>query len=1047
MIRVETASSASAVDLLRAREAAQLAIQVALGDLQRYAGRDDRVTATAGVLDEDPATTDATEGVDAGSEHWVGVWDTAVLPPHFENGTSSELSLPASKETAALRWLVSGETPQPRQGVLENPVSLGQFAYASFNPSPAGGLDVSAEVRIPRVDIDRAGGAGQDSFAFWVQDAGSAAALQTRQGDTTSLSSPTNANASLDTLVEKQLPRQFPLSLMTPPFDSDPSSQDVKSLQERLFSTAQMGLFGTFDTAPLDLFPRTSAVLANPETGELKKDLSALLRGEEPVPSWGDDKLWLDADIDTELTPSPPSAPRASVLADWATDVSSDGAAPVRAGSYGPSGEVIEPPLHPVLARVQLFIQVTPYEVPSGPPAADETQIPPKFRLHVYPSVQLWNPYDIPIETANYGVEIDSKIDVLVTEIYVNGLGFPTLRGFDGFRDEGADTDRLFPQNLIRFYEDASLLDENAMIFRLKAVELQPGESLVFSPEDYTDLDLAAIRGGDWAGANVLTSEPPFRQFNSFQVDTDVELQTNLDPNRWHLMQPSTPGVARVYHRHATIDGSQTSDISMEARLFDVTDAGEPTLLQEVSDLIWVEHKDGAGAKFEPAWNSAFYEISAPEVNLPQGKGHIFYAKPGRVQFQSTDEEEAHGELIEPFAEALPWAARSGRTPGLTEQRNLSWGGIVASDSQNWFLPDTDTSDPARLRGLTAAIYRLIDLPAGSSGPGSHFFAAHQPADPEEIISLGLFQHFALSANNYFPAYAIGHPASTPGDLMDLANRSIWNDFYLTGAVLPAAADRPYANDRIERAPDAPDAPDAPLQAEHLMQRGALNVNSPYPRAWLSTLAAQFEMDVALTSQTQLTGTSGDTGSPSLQTASSPLLHALRPATGAVDQAGSANPAAWRGHRRISEGDSPESRQLSALAESIASEVRSRGPFASMADFVNSGILQKAINSTSLQVENTPVPSINQDFEPTMRETPGFITQGDLLQALEPALTYRSDTFRIRAYGETRGIDESIKSSVVCEAVVQRLPATHANAALGRRFQIISFTYLDPSTL
>ena len=36
-----------------------------------------------------------------------------------------------------------------------------------------------------------------------------------------------------------------------------------------------------------------------------------------------------------------------------------------------------------------------------------------------------------------------------------------------------------------------------------------------------------------------------------------------------------------------------------------------------------------------------------------------------------------------------------------------------------------------------------------------------------------------------------------------------------------------------------------------------------------------------------------------------------------------------------------------------------------------------------------------------MRDTPGYITQADLLQYLAPALHYRSDTFTIRAYGES----------------------------------------------
>ncbi|MEM7603697.1 MAG: hypothetical protein AAF357_20075 [Verrucomicrobiota bacterium] len=58
---------------------------------------------------------------------------------------------------------------------------------------------------------------------------------------------------------------------------------------------------------------------------------------------------------------------------------------------------------------------------------------------------------------------------------------------------------------------------------------------------------------------------------------------------------------------------------------------------------------------------------------------------------------------------------------------------------------------------------------------------------------------------------------------------------------------------------------------------------------------------------------------------------------------------------------------------------------------------------------------------------PGYVMQGDVLQALGPIMTARSDTFRIRAYGDKvvvpRGTDDKIlRARAWCEAVVQRLP-------------------------
>ena len=52
----------------------------------------------------------------------------------------------------------------------------------------------------------------------------------------------------------------------------------------------------------------------------------------------------------------------------------------------------------------------------------------------------------------------------------------------------------------------------------------------------------------------------------------------------------------------------------------------------------------------------------------------------------------------------------------------------------------------------------------------------------------------------------------------------------------------------------------------------------------------------------------------------------------------------------------------------------------------------------------------------------GDIRQADVLRALAPRLSARTDTFRIRSYGEVRDADDKIIASATCEAVVQRLP-------------------------
>jgi hypothetical protein len=93
----------------------------------------------------------------------------------------------------------------------------------------------------------------------------------------------------------------------------------------------------------------------------------------------------------------------------------------------------------------------------------------------------------------------------------------------------------------------------------------------------------------------------------------------------------------------------------------------------------------------------------------------------------------------------------------------------------------------------------------------------------------------------------------------------------------------------------------------------------------------------------------------------------------------------------------------------------------------------------------------------------GCLFQGDLLQALGPALATRSDTFRVRAYGEA--LDEAgTAQGAVLEIIAQRTPdymdpsnAAHdrlrdskrspVNVLLGRRFIVISSKWLSPEEI
>lgn len=166
----------------------------------------------------------------------------------------------------------------------------------------------------------------------------------------------------------------------------------------------------------------------------------------------------------------------------------------------------------------------------------------------------------------------------------------------------------------------------------------------------------------------------------------------------------------------------------------------------------------------------------------------------------------------------------------------------------------------------------------------------------------------------------------------------------------------------------------------------------------------------------------------------------------------------WTAYRELSD------LEIDALAAAVVKEVRRRGPFMCLADFINrrllpsdefglKGALQAAIDSTSvndkaignaggvfaaipgapLAAPYLPLPA--QDRFPTLRSlskdgrqdsaiaglgAPGIVTQKDVLNSIGPNLAPRSDTFVVRAYGEALDVAGNVVGKAWVEVVVQR---------------------------
>ncbi len=128
------------------------------------------------------------------------------------------------------------------------------------------------------------------------------------------------------------------------------------------------------------------------------------------------------------------------------------------------------------------------------------------------------------------------------------------------------------------------------------------------------------------------------------------------------------------------------------------------------------------------------------------------------------------------------------------------------------------------------------------------------------------------------------------------------------------------------------------------------------------------------------------------------------------------------------------------------------------------------INPGGTTIDRVNVAGLNYVYQDAAagllsQHVPGYLMQADILQAIGPVISARSDTFVIRAYGDVKdGLatgGNSITARAWCEAVVQRLPeytdpslqpeaspaSDSINDRFGRRFRILSFRWLSSDEL
>lgn len=1186
--------SGRSTDRQTAMSNARLALQVALGELQRHAGPDQRITAPAEVL-----------GDGVVRPRLVGVWESHAFDP--AEPVSDAVS---AKERNFLTWLTSDprqDRKASRDYAKENPVDSVVMLSGASLANPDG------EVTAARVPLQDSSDAVNGSYAYAVFDEGAKARINLGHAKPTAdLASRAGAlgggqRPGIDRLADTGDAEASRFNLD----EADGRSRMAKLVSLHNADIGYAAQPGAFARKFHDLTPHSLGIMTNVAAGGLKQDLGLIaevgataagLGGKRVYqnayglsvpsdPSWDQllamMNLYRGSDTHGPYLSQQSGVPviRATAPSNWnAGSGTTNG--PATPNSNPPTGPV----LMPSIAKVQMIFSLCArdvYRYPEGSEIDENTpglhapwsgffQYPINLRrpqaeggdvkydseydylLHLIytPVVTLHNPYNVPIEFKEIRVEfVDIPFSLQVFrdgQAQTNGL-VP----FSGMYFGGGTFDRVkrFGLNLVG--KDISNVPDGSM------VRMEPGEVLIFSPYIPPNRNWNQESGDARWFSDIHTNNDTDGKErisgNTSNVDTSKAIAIagwrgdgvgfDLDsfaPGQYNVKNVEEEG-SNKYQRDQVIGLRKADEVHVEFAPIAPPQRNTTRFTVEMSLV---------GSNPDPLARTGVIEFEYENLKGVQDvllgtNGTLRYPETGGIR---TMEMFDHAEVgVGSIANAKPFALFSAyaktthggqlnKVDGSYASKPWSFHNHAALTASQNIIKEHPAQHShelslVRLNGSTDEIMEV-----NSITDRSHFITGHRsetgrylgtihelPLGP--IQSLSGLNSALPAASYYLPRFtapvgnSYAHPL-LPGDkvLSDgprgyryadhcyLLNAVLQDGYYLSGfqgregamgdgkssqdliagffngtqrlsdvRFIPHPADGKSNTEAIAMLNDPSGYRKA---ASHQMLQGAFNVNSTSVEAWKAMLSSM----------------SGEQGSvlsvPEKPAAESPRmeLESLKAADDAKgarfsrfrlpnQQPGEASPENyWKASRDLS------GEELERLAAEIVREVRERGPFLSMSDFVNrqpggsdnetlKGAIQAAIDRAGLN-DNASIGGFDitesdvagQELAnpaaavgPSAQGAPGYLMQADVLAVLGNAATVRSDTFVIRAYGDARDAADNITARAWCEAVVQRFPEyvdsrdeahvapnnlqSAANRTFGRRFEILSFRWLSSNEI
>lgn len=1102
-ISLRSSSPAEAMAVARAN--AKLSLILAIGELQRHTGLDTRVTARADILAKyNPPV--------------LGVWKSWQGDNHETTGSfqgrpkSPGSSYSSAKRIRFVAWLTSRNSMDPASPP-DTKAASGKVPLLGPGSVGTGAGRDELQVHLTPTPLDT--GSQRGSLAWWIGGENQKARLP-KPYKADPLTSPAKWSAVAKSHAVAD-PKPFRLeALLT---DAAPAAKAITLQQTDLIATQA-------DTiASREFFHDLSAVsvglLTNTATGGWRKDLSLLFENWNNQPTSGLPFFRVTPSVDLQYTrPEPGNAvPPVSMFYPWAAyrggntipiyqhgPVTSwenlkDFATFYKRVSATSNGRFIGTPyaisiggdsfnfLHkvrilPVIARMQWVFSH------SAGALANPSVLEP--RLLMTPAITMWNPYNVELTVPSMSFGIPKPLPAALRYTISGSVNANYNSVMGGGSNNGP-----------------ALGSGNLSYSINTPFTLMPGESRIFSPEKATpeasgaSLQLTpGYRSGgghyfpikDSNGANVtslpssatIKADAKFDTFYNDNGHNGVGIYLDVSVLGAHALayrMVYTPQIANVVYKpltqlaSATLGQCKTSPVPFLSTIFGARMASRTHLPAKgfVQSSPFVNYTN-MGFK-DIADMGRHYGGTGHPVNSPFDYSFVKHSAGGDSLLPNSNDATGRGYIVTGFTSA----------EGLTRcviaelpcRPLASLGELV-----NWDLRYENSVPPFAFNLIGNSDATPVLPPNAVVNSKDVSFQQNLQYDDSYCANHLLFDDWFVSAIA---------PDPTHFGMTGKSQQVVFNEFVTGKGWLANRAYQPIPIDLAGASSSSANTSRLYTNyvarwdswktiASRLQVEGMFNVNSTSVNAWRALLGHARNQRVPYT---RVAGNSWQADlsretdhAVSRFSIAGDNMAGMPGSSGAFPEANE-----FAGFRTVDE------KFLDALAEEVVAQVRARGPFLSLAEFINrqlssgdlalAGTLQAALNKLAKNPQTNPfaqlealsttsvaVPDHAAAAEYMFPEAavgksayglPGWSRQADFLRPLAPILSARDDTFTIRAFGDARDASGRVLARAYCEAVVRRTrdfvnpidPADSTkqivnatNKILGRRYEQVSFRWL-----